>query len=328
MMVSVIIPVFNSREWLAECVDSVQLQTYTDLEILLIDDGSNDGSGQICDKLASMDSRIVVIHQQNAGVSAARNTGLAHAAGEFVMFVDSDDELVPDAVEKMASAAAEHRADLVISGYSKFGCETASCPAVDGVAKDAESRYSLILADYNQNMLHSVCAKLFRKEKIQEEFLAGLSTAEDALFSVSFLPQAEIIVSLPLCLYQYRRMSATSLSTRFQPNRFEAEVLLFQKTDRCFRELSGQERTEPAAASYLVRSTLSYLYRLDGSNLQGEEKKRLFREVCSSDDLKRAYRASRPHPLRRRIFYLLIRLRCFTVLAWGLRQGRKIRGLQ
>lgn len=90
-MVSIIVPVYNVEEYLSECVDSVLNQTYSDIEVILVDDGSTDQSGNICDEYAEMDSRIKVIHKKNEGVSAARNTGIETASGERIIFVDSDD---------------------------------------------------------------------------------------------------------------------------------------------------------------------------------------------------------------------------------------------
>lgn len=94
--ISVIVPVYKAEKYLTHCIDSILNQSFTDLELLLIDDGSPDRSGEICDKYARKDSRIRVFHQQNGGVSRARNNGLAHAQGQYVVFVDSDDRTLPD----------------------------------------------------------------------------------------------------------------------------------------------------------------------------------------------------------------------------------------
>ena len=100
-MVSVIIPVYNAEKYLHRCIDSILAQTYTDFELLLINDGSNDGSGMICDAYAAKDSRVRVFHKENGGVSSARNIGIDNAAGVYISFVDADDELLLNALEKM-----------------------------------------------------------------------------------------------------------------------------------------------------------------------------------------------------------------------------------
>src|SRR5690606_22590995 len=97
--VSVIIPVYNTENYLRECLDSILAQTFTDFEVLLINDGSTDSSGKICDEYAEKDSRIKVFHKENGGVSSARNLGLDNAKGEWICFVDSDDEILQDALQ-------------------------------------------------------------------------------------------------------------------------------------------------------------------------------------------------------------------------------------
>lgn len=114
MTVSVVIPVYNAKPYLDRCVQSVLRQTYTDIEILLVDDGSTDGSGHLCDQIATRDKRIHVIHQQNHGLSSARNAGIRQAAGEYIIFLDSDDEwLLDDGLETLLREGGEGN-DLII----------------------------------------------------------------------------------------------------------------------------------------------------------------------------------------------------------------------
>ena len=112
-MISVIIPVYNVEKFLAECVDSVLAQTYTDWEAILVDDGATDASGAMCDAYAAKDPRIRVIHRENGGLSAARNTGLKAARGEYVYFLDSDDYIEPDTLALLLETAEREQADVV-----------------------------------------------------------------------------------------------------------------------------------------------------------------------------------------------------------------------
>ena len=113
-MISIVIPVYNVAPYLKRCVQSVLRQTYRDLEVILVDDGSTDGSGELCDQLASTDSRIQVVHQKNQGLSGARNTGIRQATGEYIAFIDSDDEwLFDDGLEKLLKTTNESK-DLII----------------------------------------------------------------------------------------------------------------------------------------------------------------------------------------------------------------------
>ncbi len=118
-LVSIIVPVYQVKDYIGECVESLIRQTYTNLEILLVDDGSTDGSGVICDEYANRDNRIRVIHQENRGLSAARNTGLDQALGEYVAFVDSDDAVLPDFIEVLYELAERYQADIAACAYER-----------------------------------------------------------------------------------------------------------------------------------------------------------------------------------------------------------------
>lgn len=118
-LVSVIIPVFNSKVYISEALDSVINQTYKNLEIIIIDDGSTDGSGKICDEYAEKDNRIRVFHQKNIGVSAARNAGLDLAAGDFLAFLDSDDAYELTFIDSMMTAMIQNNADIVMCRYTE-----------------------------------------------------------------------------------------------------------------------------------------------------------------------------------------------------------------
>ena len=119
-LISVIIPVYNVEKYLRECLDSVLAQTYTDYEVIMVDDGSTDASGAICDEYAARDERFRVIHKENGGASTARNAGLNAAAGEFLYFLDSDDLLCADAFRKMLCCALDNNADLVFIEAETF----------------------------------------------------------------------------------------------------------------------------------------------------------------------------------------------------------------
>ncbi len=115
-MISVFVPVYRVENYLEKCLDSITGQTYTDLEILLIDDGSPDRCGEICDRYADVDHRIQVFHTENHGLSSARNLGLEHAKGEYIGFVDSDDWIEPDMFARLLAAIEDNNADIAVCG--------------------------------------------------------------------------------------------------------------------------------------------------------------------------------------------------------------------
>ncbi len=118
-LISVIVPVYNAEKYLKKCIDSILSQTYGDLEVILVDDGSIDKSSEICDQYAGENNRVIVIHQENKGVSAARNRGIACAKGDFFAFIDGDDYVSPNMIEHMYSRIVQDYSDLAICGYEK-----------------------------------------------------------------------------------------------------------------------------------------------------------------------------------------------------------------
>ena len=113
-LVSVIVPVYNVEQFLEKCIESICCQTYSQMEIILVDDGSTDRSGAVCDEWAQKDSRIRVIHKQNGGLSDARNAGIEIAVGSWLMFVDSDDTIAPDTIERLHQAATEYDCEMAV----------------------------------------------------------------------------------------------------------------------------------------------------------------------------------------------------------------------
>jgi len=116
VLISIIVPVYNSQSFLNECVDSILAQTHQNIEVILVDDGSIDQTGFICDEYARLDARVVVVHKSNGGVSAARNTGLDKAQGEYILFVDADDYIDPDMCQTLLIRILEKNADIAVCG--------------------------------------------------------------------------------------------------------------------------------------------------------------------------------------------------------------------
>lgn len=160
-MITVIIPVYNVEKYLKECVESVLNQTYKDLEIILIDDGSNDGSGEICDEYAKIDERIKVIHKENAGLSSARNAGIEIAHGEYYTFIDSDDYIADDMAEQLLYALESTNADISVCGMTSNEYNIENGIAVKNICYTKQKTLKLILTE---KMETTACGKLYRRE--------------------------------------------------------------------------------------------------------------------------------------------------------------------
>ncbi|MGN6714461.1 glycosyltransferase family 2 protein [Anaerocolumna jejuensis] len=168
-LVSIIIPVYNTSDYIKHCLDSVCSQTYRNLEIICIDDGSTDGSGEILDEYAKKDKRIVVIHQKNSGESTARNTGLLNMSGEFVGFVDSDDWIEPEMYENLVKFMQVYDVDIVASNYYKdydSKCEKMenACKVPEGVMGRDEWLHYVFERDKYKGVTAYIWNKLFKKE--------------------------------------------------------------------------------------------------------------------------------------------------------------------
>ncbi len=202
-MISIIIPAYNAEKTIEKCVESVLAQSHRAWELLIVDDGSRDATGAICDALAAADARIRVFHKENGGVVLARSHALAHAAGEYVAFVDSDDTVHPEMLEKMAAAAGETGADIVSCGYREL---YADGKVLDRVPKhhgsmEEGSFFSLLFQLGTQGFLWN---KLYRRELLAQVCApAGMTVCEDLYINALLLKQPRKVAVLPDCLYNY-----------------------------------------------------------------------------------------------------------------------------
>lgn len=206
-MISVIVPVYNVAAYLGECIDSILAQTYRELEIILVDDGSTDGSGEICDEYAARDARIRVIHQPNGGVSCARNAGLAACTGELIGFVDADDRLHVSMIEKLARCLNENRADAAMCGFVDY---PHGAPVKKGLfsvppCDFAGTVYQMMRRN---GYFTSPWAKLFRRELVFREgrfqaFDPSLSFGEDEVWLLQVLRHGKSFAFVPEALYDW-----------------------------------------------------------------------------------------------------------------------------
>ena len=205
MKLSIIIPVYNVRQWLEGTINSVLNQTFRDFELILVDDGATDGSGALCDAFAAADSRVKVIHQENAGVSAARNAGLDAAQGEFVGWVDSDDIIEADMFQRLVSMAQSHNADIAQCQHDR-ACELNGSARTDAVEiLDGPSFVRRIFAKQGGAYTNQVAlwSKLYRKTLWTNiRFPVGM-VYEDEMQTYKVCLKAKTIVETEDILYHY-----------------------------------------------------------------------------------------------------------------------------
>ena len=250
-MVSIIVPVYNVEEYLRECVDSVLNQTYSDVEVILVDDGSTDQSGNICDEYAKMDSRIKVIHKKNGGVSSARNTGIETASGERIIFVDSDDCIHPRLLESYRELDDDSVTLLCDYTTGKEEWKRFSTndfqEHMEFVAR--EKFMKLFYKDY----MNPPFNKYFRADIIREHqirFPEDMSLGEDLIFNMKYLAAVKCdyqIMHGPF--YYYRENRAGSLSTGGRADLLDIQKKLFASIKN-FLDETGIWTEENAAIYY------------------------------------------------------------------------------
>ena len=216
MLLSVIVPVYNVEEYLPRCIDSILAQTYENLEILLVNDGSRDNSGAICDEYARIDSRIRVYHKENGGQSTARNLALDAMTGEFLTFVDSDDWLEPDAYASMMALAMEEKVKLVSAGRFDVSARTGEkklglCPKKQEVLSAEEMLGRLFTWDGCDS---SPCDKIFHSSLFAQIRFPSRSNCEDVAIVYRLVEAAGTVAMLPKPIYNYyHRKGSTSYAS-------------------------------------------------------------------------------------------------------------------
>ena len=245
-MISIIVPVYKVELFLEQCIESILAQTCHELEVLLVDDGSPDRCGAICDSYAERDRRIRVIHQENAGVSAARNAGLSAARGEYIGFVDPDDWIAPEMYEKLLTCMDKYSTDMAVCGYTY--CSEAGEPdetrSYAFRPEECLNRKETMrrMADIPPSLRHVVWNKLFRRNLIGEiRFPEDYHASEDVIFLTDCLLKAGNVACVhePLYYNRVRRGSAThgGLSIQELRHSFQAHEYMYRSIAEAYPEL-------------------------------------------------------------------------------------------
>ena len=215
--VSIIVPVHNAQATLHRCINSIIHQEYTDFELLLVDDGSTDNSGSICDEFAQQDERIVVIHKENSGVSDSRNLALSKACGTYLQFVDSDDWITPDAAKRFVKTAEEHHCDLVIADFYRVIGERISPKGnIDETEPFSREQYAAYMMENPADFYYGVLwNKLYRRDIVEKYHLRmdpSVSWCEDFMFNLEYIRHAAVFSAVQIPLYYYVKTKGSLVS--------------------------------------------------------------------------------------------------------------------
>lgn len=259
-LLTVIVPVYNVERYLRECIDSLLCQTYSNLEIILSDDGSKDGSAAICEEYAARDSRVKVIHKENGGCASARNAALNIARGEYITFADSDDWLASDAYEAMMALIEKYNVKLVCAGrfdVTDGATEKGLCPVKEAVISGMELAKRIFLWD---NADSSPCDKIFHRSIFRElRFPEGVSCDDIAVVYKTAIQAGEAAM-LPRPVYYYRHRSGSITTSSLSANSFHFSML----TARIYADVRENYPELLPQAKYLrARSILHILLNLE-----------------------------------------------------------------
>ena len=261
--ISVIVPVYNVEKCLGRCIDSILNQTFGDFELILVNDGSKDNSGKMCDKYAQQDSRIIVIHKENGGVSTARNAGINRASGDYIMFVDSDDYILETMLEDMEALAGDET-DCILTSATILAADN---KVYNKCISDSDTSVSELMNQYCMSVIPTILVdvpwcKLYKRNIIKEfdiHFDTNLSYGEDAVFNMTYLKECKNIKTSKNAYYVYDRSNENSLSQKIYKDRISQWDKVINKTLDTAEALNCSENSINILKQSYIREMLNYL---------------------------------------------------------------------
>lgn len=239
-LVSIIVPVYKAEKYIHQCIDSLLAQTYRNIEVILVDDGSPDHCGKICDEYAAKDCRVKVIHQQNGGVSVARQTGIDHATGEYSIHADPDDWVEPNMIEELVTKAVADNADMVICDFYRES-KSDRIHVCQNPGDDLSA--SAVLRKILSQQLHGSCwNKLVNRSRIEGIGFTpeDLCILEDELYNIRILTRSIKVTYLPKALYHYRIDNEDSLCNTISDKSFKSKVKAVSEIESfCLANVAG-----------------------------------------------------------------------------------------
>lgn len=307
---SVIVPVYNVENYLPRCIDSLLAQNYADLEILLIDNGSNDQSGQICENYAAQFSNITAYHIPNKGVGSARNFGLSKAKGEFICFVDADDYLVGNLFSDVESRL-DSQLDLLVFSY--YNSIEKNLSEIDRSAKilptegkkDKSDFIALFQELFLTDMMYTVWNKIYRREFLEEHQIVfeSYELGEDVRFNLSVYQHVNKVFLVKSAYYVYVSGRVDSAMGQYNPNRMNYQLEELGKVDQLM--ISWNSHDDQFIDQIKARILMSNIQNISKQKMSLSKKRHYVEVLCRNQEmialLKKA--TSPLHPLVRRLLH-------------------------
>ncbi len=328
--ISIIIPVYNIEKYVLRCIESVKNQSFTDYEVIMIDDGSTDNSGTLCENICKKENNYTVIHKENAGLGFARNSGLEVAKGKYIMFLDGDDYILPNHLEKLYNRMIECGADSCLSGHTRiYKDKTEQFP---NVLLDTQYEDSSIINEVLPKMCGkkyngtdyvemSVWLALYKREVIEKNKLRFHSErefiSEDLIFNLDFYPHAKRVCVSDSVGYCYCDNEG-SLTTRYRVNRFEMQKKMTNEVIRRTKELGIYSTCkERINTSFLGIVRYSIKLEQKFSNVNGKKKAyKNVKKICEDNFLQEILDEypDKKMPFKSRMVHYLIKNKKYKML--------------
>ena len=325
LSISVIMPVYNAEKSLKKSVDSVLNQTFPDFELIIVDDGSTDSSGLLCDEYAVKDKRVKVIHQENSGVSKTRNTGIDAANGEYLVFLDSDDVMDLNLLEDNLNIVRKLNPDVLIFNFRY----TFADHSVDNTFKQDEIFFGDNKKFFDEKLemvvekelMNAPWNKIIRRDLVKNNklyFDERYSILEDAMFSLMVCAKAETICINSDIYHSYILWETGSLRTKWTDNRFSA-IKEFYRLERkyCSRYEENQQQLHFFAKRF-GNHILAYMQMVSvNSELSFKKKRELIKEVCNDNKVRQTLlnkQFNKKLELNKRIINFLVKLRLKRII--------------
>lgn len=296
--VSVVVPMYNCEKYIGQCLDSIMAQSYTDLEIIAVDDGSTDSSFELASKKAESDKRLTVIKQKNSGPSAARNAGIDLAAGKYIIFVDSDDYIGCNHIKSLVDAKNQYRdSSMVLTGYTTFGnTGTANMRKNAGVDENTEYEIWDFVKIFALELLNPPVGRLFEAEKLKANkiyFDNKYKIGEDLIFNIDYIEKAmpERICIINANDYMYRQDSQDSLTKLRDANYYSFSKEQYERLWRLADNVGISE-----ADRFILKQNFYFMVlnairqNKDNESLTVSERNRNITHILKDSDFKAAVR--------------------------------------
>lgn len=260
-LISVIVAAYNIEDYIERGLGSIRSQTYQNLEIIVVDDGSTDGTGEVCDRLASKDGRILAIHKENGGPAEARNVGVARARGSYIGFVDGDDWIDHDMYEKMLGALKEHRADLAVCRYRQVHKTYTEDLSVDRAVlfEGQEALQYYVQETKEYDIQNAAWNKLYKREILTNITFPIGKWYEDIMFATMALARAKRCIYLDTACYNYIiDREGSIMNTQINPRTFTDQIPAYYEKTKFLKELGRQDLADIHDYFFYKRLLLFY----------------------------------------------------------------------